>query len=184
MSIFHDNCRPSGRLIGFDVQGTNILLENNIVYNGDDCLAIGNSANNIHFRNSYCNGGHGLSIGSLGKGGTVANVQNVLYVIHTLVGSRSLTSCSKDRKCCDGELEFGRNSKIWYSPTRRRKIPPMERGSRVGLGVRALPRSTTITCLLNTADETPLLSVTWKGITLKNVKTPVSLPHRHSKLLR
>jgi len=29
-------------------------------------------------RNSYCEGGHGLSIGSLGKGGSVADVQNVL----------------------------------------------------------------------------------------------------------
>ena len=163
------------------MQGTNILLENNIVYNGDDCLAVGNSANNIHFRNSYCNGGHGLSIGSLGGGGAVANVQNVLYVIHMLLGSGSLTSCSKDRKCCDGELQFEWNLKIWYSSTWHRKIPPMERGSRAGPGVRVLPRSTIIICLLSTANKIPLLSVTWKGIMLKNVETPVSSPHRHSK---
>lgn len=30
------------------------------------------------FRDTYCEGGHGLSIGSLGKGGQVADVQNVL----------------------------------------------------------------------------------------------------------
>ena len=35
----------------------------------------------LNLRNSYCEGGHGLSIGSLGKGGQVADVQNVLYVI-------------------------------------------------------------------------------------------------------
>lgn len=29
-------------------------------------------------RDSYCEGGHGLSIGSLGENGAVANVQNVL----------------------------------------------------------------------------------------------------------
>jgi len=44
---------------------------------------LGSPANNIHFRNSYCNGGHGLSIGPMGKGSTV-DIQNVVYVIHTL----------------------------------------------------------------------------------------------------
>ncbi|KAF9783458.1 pectin lyase fold/virulence factor [Thelephora terrestris] len=63
---------------GFDAEGTNLVFENNIVYNGDDCLAVGSPASNIVFRNSYCNGGHGLSIGSLGKGGSVANVQDIL----------------------------------------------------------------------------------------------------------
>jgi hypothetical protein len=34
-------------------------------------------------RDSYCEGGHGLSTGSLGKGGDVADVQNVLCVCRT-----------------------------------------------------------------------------------------------------
>jgi hypothetical protein len=34
----------------------------------------------IMYSNSYCEGGHGLSIGSLGKGGQVADVENVLWV--------------------------------------------------------------------------------------------------------
>ncbi|KIM38231.1 glycoside hydrolase family 28 protein [Hebeloma cylindrosporum] len=63
---------------GFSAGGTNLLFENNFIQNGDDCLTVGNNAQNIQFRNSYCEGGHGLSIGSLGKGGAVANVQNVL----------------------------------------------------------------------------------------------------------
>jgi len=75
-----------------------MLFEDNNIYNGDDCLTVGNSAKNIHFRNSYCNGGHGLSIGSLGKGGAVADVQNILYVVCMLTMSISLTSPSKDRK--------------------------------------------------------------------------------------
>ncbi|KAF9646158.1 pectin lyase-like protein [Thelephora ganbajun] len=65
-------------LIGFAAQGTNLLFEDNTIFNGDDCLTVGSPADNIHFRNSYCNGGHGLSIGSLGKGGAVADVRNVL----------------------------------------------------------------------------------------------------------
>ncbi len=32
------------------------------------------------YRNSYCEGSHGLSIGSLGMGGAIADVQNVLCV--------------------------------------------------------------------------------------------------------
>jgi len=55
-----------------------MLFEDNEIFNGDDCLTVGSPARNIHFRNSYCNGGHGLSIGSLGKGGAVADVQDVL----------------------------------------------------------------------------------------------------------
>jgi polygalacturonase len=68
---------------GFSSGGvTNGLYENNHIENGDDCMTVGNGAKNIHFRNSYCKGGHGLSIGSLGKNGAVADVQNILLVHH------------------------------------------------------------------------------------------------------
>ncbi|KJA19224.1 glycoside hydrolase family 28 protein [Hypholoma sublateritium FD-334 SS-4] len=63
---------------GFSAGGTNMLFENNHIQNGDDCLTVGNGAKNIHFRNSYCEGSHGLSIGSLGSGGSVADVQDIL----------------------------------------------------------------------------------------------------------
>ncbi|KAI0347920.1 pectin lyase-like protein [Trametopsis cervina] len=63
---------------GFSAGGTNLLFENNDVRNGDDCLTVGNGAKNVHWRNSYCEGGHGLSIGSLGSGGSVADVENIL----------------------------------------------------------------------------------------------------------
>ena len=80
-----------------------MLFEDNVIFNGDDCLTVGSPAKEIYFRNSYCNGGHGLSIGSLGKGGAVANVRNVLYVIHTPGKSVSLISLSKVRKCDHGK---------------------------------------------------------------------------------
>ena len=63
---------------GFSAGGTNLLFEKNYIVNGDDCLTVGSGAKNIEFRDTYCEGGHGLSIGSLGKGGSVADVQNVL----------------------------------------------------------------------------------------------------------
>lgn len=63
---------------------------------GDDCITVGSGGANVHVRNSYCQGGHGLSIvrfcilrpsqgtdeiakkGSLGKDGAVASVHNIL----------------------------------------------------------------------------------------------------------
>ena len=73
-----------------------MIFEDNFIQNGDDCLAVQSGASNISFRylatvftllalicerprrKTYCEGGHGVSIGSLGKAGQVANVQNVL----------------------------------------------------------------------------------------------------------
>ncbi|KAG5638506.1 hypothetical protein H0H81_012311 [Sphagnurus paluster] len=73
---------------GFSAGGSNMLFEDNYIQNGDDCITVGNGAKNIHFRNSYCEGGHGLSIGSLGKNGQVADVQNIL--IENVVMKNSL----------------------------------------------------------------------------------------------
>ncbi|KXN83335.1 putative exopolygalacturonase C [Leucoagaricus sp. SymC.cos] len=74
---------------GFSAGGTHMLFENNFVQNGDDCLTVGNGAKDIVFssRNSHCEGGHGLSIGSLGQGGSVANVQDVVIENVTMVNS-------------------------------------------------------------------------------------------------
>ena len=46
---------------------------------GDDCITINSGATNIHASNGYCEGGHGLSIGSLGSGGAVAQVNNIYF---------------------------------------------------------------------------------------------------------
>jgi len=55
-----------------------VLIERNWIVNGDDCITVGTGGKNVHVRDMYCEGGHGLSIGSLGKGGAVADVQNIL----------------------------------------------------------------------------------------------------------
>ncbi|KAJ2927039.1 hypothetical protein H1R20_g10059, partial [Candolleomyces eurysporus] len=77
---------------GFSAGGTDLLFEDNNIQNGDDCLTVGNGAKNIIFRNSRCEGGHGLSIGSLGRNGQVADVQNILIedtsVWDSLYGAR------------------------------------------------------------------------------------------------
>ena len=84
---------------------TDILFENNNIFNGDDCVVIGSPSSNIHFRNSYCSGSHGLSVSPLGMGGTASSMQNILYVVHTLVRLGSLISPSKVRKCYHGRVD-------------------------------------------------------------------------------
>lgn len=51
---------------GFDISGTDgMILRDSKVLNQDDCVAV-TSGNNITVSNMYCDGGHGLSIGSVG----------------------------------------------------------------------------------------------------------------------
>lgn len=51
---------------GFDVGNVNnVTIENCHVYNQDDCIAV-NSGTGVYFKNNYCSGGHGASIGSVG----------------------------------------------------------------------------------------------------------------------
>ncbi|TFY67283.1 hypothetical protein EVJ58_g1725 [Rhodofomes roseus] len=58
---------------GFDVRGTDITIQNSIVENQDDCIAI-NDGSNILFQNNVCSGGHGMSIGSIATGDFVTGV--------------------------------------------------------------------------------------------------------------
>ncbi|TVY44854.1 putative endopolygalacturonase [Lachnellula subtilissima] len=61
------------------------ISENATVYNQDDCVAI-NSGTNIIFKNGYCSGGHGLSIGSVG-GRTDNTVDGVSFLTSTVTKS-------------------------------------------------------------------------------------------------
>ncbi|EGO19068.1 glycoside hydrolase family 28 protein, partial [Serpula lacrymans var. lacrymans S7.9] len=77
---------------GFSAGGTDMLFERNHVHNGDDCITVINGAKNITFRDSYCEGSHGLSVGSLGKAGQDSQVSDLLFenviMNHTLYGAR------------------------------------------------------------------------------------------------
>ncbi|KAJ3131700.1 hypothetical protein HK100_006094 [Physocladia obscura] len=75
---------------GFDVSAASIIIQNSWVYNQDDCLA-GNSANDVHFLNNICIGGHGISIGSVASGSVVENVT----VKNCTVQSSTFGACIK-----------------------------------------------------------------------------------------
>lgn len=59
---------------GFDVGGSNLIIQNSTVLNQDDCLAIG-MGTNITFANNYCEGGHGISIGSISSNVVVSDIK-------------------------------------------------------------------------------------------------------------
>ncbi|KAG1440361.1 hypothetical protein G6F56_011957 [Rhizopus delemar] len=54
-----------------------IVFQNSELTVGDDCLAINGGVTNITLNNIICNGGHGFSVGSLGKGGKTETVKTV-----------------------------------------------------------------------------------------------------------
>ncbi|CAN9084610.1 unnamed protein product [Alternaria sp. RS040] len=63
---------------GFDLGSTNdTTVRDSVVINQDDCVAV-TSGNNILVNNMYCNGSHGLSIGSVG-GKSNNNVTNISF---------------------------------------------------------------------------------------------------------
>lgn len=57
---------------GYDVSGNNILIEDQVIYGGDDSVAV-NQGNNITYRNSFYWGGHGASLSA------ATGVSNVLF---------------------------------------------------------------------------------------------------------
>ncbi|KAJ1559497.1 hypothetical protein HK096_000388, partial [Nowakowskiella sp. JEL0078] len=58
----------------FDVSSTQVTITGCTVYNQDDCLAV-NNGSGIKFLSNSCDGGHGISIGSVKAGGKVTDVK-------------------------------------------------------------------------------------------------------------
>ncbi|KAF2150209.1 glycoside hydrolase family 28 protein [Myriangium duriaei CBS 260.36] len=79
---------------GFDVSGSNIIIQDSVIYNGDDAVAIGSGATNITFRRNVIGyQSHGMSIGSLGQNQAIpATVSNILFddnvAVNSLYGAR------------------------------------------------------------------------------------------------
>ncbi|GAA6036215.1 hypothetical protein JCM8097_006840 [Rhodosporidiobolus ruineniae] len=59
----------------FDVSSsTGLTIQDSTIKNQDDCIAV-NDATDLVFQNNVCDGGHGISIGSIKTGKNVKNVQ-------------------------------------------------------------------------------------------------------------
>ncbi|XP_004498026.1 probable polygalacturonase At3g15720 [Cicer arietinum] len=73
---------------GFDISSSsNILIYHSTISTGDDCIAINSGSNFINITDVYCGPGHGISVGSLGKDGDFAMVEEVLVKNCTFSGT-------------------------------------------------------------------------------------------------
>ncbi|KAI3854329.1 hypothetical protein MKX03_012791, partial [Papaver bracteatum] len=61
----------------------------------DDCVSIGKSSSYVYIRDCHCGPGHGISIGSLGEDGHLAEVHNIhverVHFYGTMNGARIKT---------------------------------------------------------------------------------------------
>ncbi|KAF2222271.1 glycosyl hydrolases family 28-domain-containing protein [Elsinoe ampelina] len=73
---------------GFDLSSsTNFTIRDSVVLNQDDCVAV-TSGDNVKVDNMYCDGGHGLSIGSVG-GKSNNNVTNISFTNSVVLNSEN-----------------------------------------------------------------------------------------------
>ncbi|KXL49328.1 MAG: glycoside hydrolase family 28 protein [Acidomyces sp. 'richmondensis'] len=75
---------------GWDIyRSTNCVVQNSIINNGDDCVSFKPNATEILVQNLFCNGSHGISVGSLGQYvGEIDIVENV-YVYNISMNNAS-----------------------------------------------------------------------------------------------
>ncbi|KAK1268858.1 putative polygalacturonase [Acorus gramineus] len=73
---------------GIHISGsTGVVLQNCNIGTGDDCVSIVSGSSNIKMKNIICGPGHGISIGSLGKGNSTDTVIGVVLDTATLTGT-------------------------------------------------------------------------------------------------
>ncbi|TKA30620.1 hypothetical protein B0A50_02340, partial [Salinomyces thailandicus] len=73
---------------GFDISScNNTVVKNSTVLNQDDCVAV-TSGDHVTVSNMYCDGSHGLSIGSVG-GKSNNNVTNILFEDSEILNSQN-----------------------------------------------------------------------------------------------
>ncbi|KAI8364867.1 pectin lyase fold/virulence factor [Choanephora cucurbitarum] len=83
-TVSADSSKPAKNTDAVDISNSkNIVFTNSDLTVGDDCTAMNNDIYNVTVSNVNCNGGHGFSIGSLGKGGSTATVKTVRILSST-----------------------------------------------------------------------------------------------------
>ncbi|KAK7203241.1 putative exopolygalacturonase X [Myxozyma melibiosi] len=77
---FSNNKNTAKNTDGWDTyRSDNIVIQNSVINNGDDCVSFKPNSTNVLVQNLHCNGSHGISVGSLGQYiGVTDIVENVL----------------------------------------------------------------------------------------------------------
>lgn len=80
ISGFSKSANVAKNTDGWDTyRSSNIVIQNSVINNGDDCISFKPNSTEILVQNLHCNGSHGVSVGSLGQYvGEVDIVENVL----------------------------------------------------------------------------------------------------------
>ncbi|KAH9838173.1 PGX, glycoside hydrolase family 28 protein [Teratosphaeria destructans] len=66
---------------GWDTyRSKNVVIQNSVINNGDDCIAFKPNATEHVVQNLYCNGSHGVSVGSLGQYKEETDIVENIYV--------------------------------------------------------------------------------------------------------
>ncbi|PQQ09017.1 polygalacturonase [Prunus yedoensis var. nudiflora] len=80
---------------GIHLQNTqNVEIHHSTIGCGDDCVSIQTGCSNVHIHHIKCGPGHGISLGGLGKAGSVACVSNIIVttfhfrILNQELGSR------------------------------------------------------------------------------------------------
>ncbi|KAJ8439379.1 hypothetical protein Cgig2_021793 [Carnegiea gigantea] len=75
---------------GIHVQlSRNVMIFNSEIATGDDCVSVGAGMTGLSIENVVCGPGHGISIGSLGKGLDEPGVQNVTVTSVTITNTQN-----------------------------------------------------------------------------------------------
>ena len=68
MTVKASGANPAKNTDGFDTyRSSNIVIQNTRVDNTDDCVSFKPNSTSILVQNMWCNGSHGISVGSLGQ---------------------------------------------------------------------------------------------------------------------
>ncbi|XP_047320304.1 probable polygalacturonase At3g15720 [Impatiens glandulifera] len=84
---------------------TNVNITNSTIGTGDDCIAICSGSSNIFVEGVQCGPGHGISVGSLGEGGS----QNTVEDVHILNCNFTGTQNGARIKTWQGGKGYARN---------------------------------------------------------------------------
>ncbi|KAJ5640728.1 hypothetical protein N7528_000353 [Penicillium herquei] len=76
---------------GWDIyRSSNIVIQNSVIVNGDDCVSFKPNTTDVIVQNLSCNGSHGISVGSLGQyEGEVDIVENIYVYNITMLNAEN-----------------------------------------------------------------------------------------------
>ncbi|KAF2090013.1 glycoside hydrolase family 28 protein [Saccharata proteae CBS 121410] len=75
---------------GWDIyRSSNIVIQDSVINNGDDCVSFKPNCTNILVQNLVCNGSHGISVGSLGQYLGEVDIVEDVYVYNVTMSNAS-----------------------------------------------------------------------------------------------